>query len=49
MNLIKPKKLKKGDTIGLLSVSGVVKEQQELEIAKQRLEETIAIERLGSK
>ena len=34
MNLIKPKKLKKGDTIGLLSVSGYMREPQNIERAK---------------
>ena len=34
MNLIKPKKLKKGDTIGLISISGNIKEPQNIERAK---------------
>lgn len=38
MKLIKPKKLKKGDTIGFLSVSGQIKDIAELEFSKQYLE-----------
>lgn len=34
MNIIKPSKLKKGDTIGILSVSGAVSDQKEIERAK---------------
>ena len=35
MNIIKPQKLKIGDTIGLLSVSGDIREPQRIENAKQ--------------
>lgn len=38
MNLIKPKKLKKSDTIGLLSVSGEIREPQRIEKAKEYFE-----------
>ena len=38
MNLIKPKKLQKGDTIGLISVSGNIKEYQNIENAKKYFE-----------
>lgn len=38
MNLIKPKKLQKGDTIGLLSVSGCIKEIERIERAKKYFE-----------
>ena len=38
MNLIKPKKLQKGDTIGLVSVSGNIKEPQNIERAKKYFE-----------
>lgn len=38
MNLIKPKKLQKGDTIGLLSVSGCIKEIDRIEKAKKYFE-----------
>ena len=40
MEILKPKKLKTGMTIGLLSVSGAVKNEEEIEIAKQRLEKS---------
>lgn len=35
MNIIKPKKLKKGDTIGILAVSGRIKEYENIENAKK--------------
>ena len=38
MNLIKPKKLKKGDTIGLLSISGDIREPERIEKAKNYFE-----------
>lgn len=38
MNIIKPKKLKKGDTIGLLSVSGSIKDISRIEKAKSYFE-----------
>ncbi len=38
MNLIKPKKLKTGDTIGLLSVSGDIREPERIEKAKKYFE-----------
>jgi len=38
MNLIKPKKLQKGDTIGLISISGNIKEPQNIERAKKYFE-----------
>lgn len=37
MNIIKPKKLKKGDTIGILAVSGRIKEYENIENAKKFL------------
>lgn len=37
MNIIKPKKLKKGDTIGILAVSGRIKEYENIENAKDFL------------
>lgn len=37
MNIIKPKKLKKGDTIGILAVSGKIKEYENIENAKKFL------------
>ena len=40
MEILKPKKLKTGMTIGLLSVSGAIKDKEELLIAKQRLEKS---------
>ena len=40
MKIIKPKKLKTGMTIGLLSVSGAIEDKSELDIAKQRLEKS---------
>jgi len=40
MEIIRPKKLKKGDTIGLLSISGVIENPAELLTAKQRLEKS---------
>ena len=39
MNIIKPKKLKKGDTIGILAVSGRIKEFERIENAKSFFEE----------
>lgn len=39
MNIIKPKKLKKGDTIGILAVSGRIKEYENIEKAKTFLRE----------
>ena len=39
MNIIKPKKLQKGDTIGILAISGRVKEYENIEKAKTFLEE----------
>lgn len=39
MNIIKPKKLQKGDTIGILAVSGRIKEYENIEKAKNFLEE----------
>ena len=39
MNIIKPKKLQKGDTIGILAVSGRIKEYENIEKAKTFLEE----------
>ena len=39
MDLLIPKKLKKGDTIGILSVSGVIEDKEKLEKAKIELEE----------
>lgn len=38
MNIIKPKKLQKGDTIGFLSVSGCIKEIERIEKAKEYFE-----------
>ncbi|MBO5948550.1 LD-carboxypeptidase [bacterium] len=38
MKLLKPQKLKKGDTIGVLSVSGQIKDIKQLEFSKQYLE-----------
>ena len=38
MNIIKPKKLKKGDTIGILAVSGKIKEYENILKAKSFLE-----------
>ena len=38
MNIIKPKKLQKGDTIGILAVSGKIKEYTNIEKAKSFLE-----------
>ena len=38
MNIIKPKKLKIGDTIGILAVSGKIKEYQRIENAKKFFE-----------
>lgn len=38
MDLLIPKKLKKGDTIGILSVSGVIEDKEKLEKAKIELE-----------
>ena len=40
MKTIKPKKLKTGMTIGLLSVSGAIEDKSALETAKQRLEKS---------
>lgn len=40
MEILKPKKLQSGMTIGLLAVSGAVKDLNEIEIAKQRLEKS---------
>lgn len=37
MNIIKPKKLQKGDTIGILAVSGKIKEYKNIENAKKFL------------
>ncbi len=37
MNIIKPKKLEKGDTIGILAVSGRIKEYENIENAKKFL------------
>ena len=34
MKIIKPKKLQKGDTIGILAVSGRIKEYERIENAK---------------
>lgn len=39
MNIIKPKKLQKGDTIGILAVSGKIKEYERIEKAKNFLNE----------
>ena len=39
MNIIKPKKLKKGDTVGILAVSGKIKEYENIENAKKFLTE----------
>jgi len=39
MNLIKPKKLQKGDTIGLISISGNTQELQNIERAKKYFED----------
>ena len=39
MNIIKPKKLKIGDTIGILAVSGRIKEYQNIENAKKFFEQ----------
>lgn len=39
MNLIKPKKLQKGDTIGLLSISGDIKELEKIQKATKYFEE----------
>jgi muramoyltetrapeptide carboxypeptidase len=38
MNIIKPKKLQKGDTIGILAISGNIKEYERIERAKEFLE-----------
>ena len=38
MKILKPRKLEKGDTIGLLSVAGEVKELSQLENAKNYFE-----------
>ena len=38
MNIIKPKKLEKGDTIGILAVSGRIKEYENILKAKSFLE-----------
>lgn len=38
MNIIKPKKLQKGDTIGILAVSGRIKETERIEKAKKFFE-----------
>lgn len=38
MNIIKPKKLQKGDTIGILAVSGKIKEYENIEKAKSFFE-----------
>ncbi len=40
MEILKPKKLKTGMTIGLLSVSGAIKDFDGLEVAKSRLEKS---------
>ena len=40
MKTVKPKKLKNGMTIGLLSVSGAIESVTELEVAKSRLEKS---------
>lgn len=39
MNIIKPKKLKKGDTIGILALSGEIKKKSELLRAKEYFEQ----------
>ncbi len=38
MQIIKPKKLKKGDTIGILGISGAIKEYEKIENAKKFFE-----------
>ncbi|MDD3236510.1 MAG: LD-carboxypeptidase [Candidatus Gastranaerophilales bacterium] len=38
MNIIKPKKLQKGDTIGILAVSGLIKEAEKIKKAKKYFE-----------
>lgn len=39
MNIIKPKKLKKGDTIGIIGVSGCIREYEKIENSKRFFEE----------
>ena len=39
MNTIKPKKLQKGDTIGILAVSGRIKDYEKIENASKYLKE----------
>ena len=38
MKIIKPQKLKKGDTIGILAVSGAIKDFKQIENAKSFFE-----------